>query len=176
MAKAAVVVAKEAVVELPAPTLQLKPQQLQFTLVDHSGAAARVNASLGVRQSRRPRLPGKPRSKTICSGGKRKKPPVGRAVAKHPHRCAAVAGAAPADLYGQAEEAALFGGMGAAGIDFGKYDDIEVDVSGRAMEECGAIDSFADLASLVQPFLAANVQKCHYECPTPGLIPTAADC
>ena len=60
-------------------------------------------------------------------------------------------------------ETEIFAGSVQKGINFDRYDDIPVEVSGR--DQCGMINTF-DEADLLETFLA-NVKKAGYERPTP---------
>eukprot|EP00452_MALV-II_sp_L67-6_P000264 gene264-89_t len=69
------------------------------------------------------------------------------------------------------EEEELFtekAGM-AAGIDFDKYDDIEVEINGYGADQVQICDTFEDLGRFYElpRFLKDNIWKCHYERPTP---------
>ena len=61
------------------------------------------------------------------------------------------------------KEEDIFGGAVQKGINFDKYDDIPVEVSGR--DQCGFVSSF-DEAGLYPTFLR-NVKRAKYEKPTP---------
>eukprot|EP00440_Ansanella_granifera_P074167 gb/GFBE01080484.1/.p1 GENE.gb/GFBE01080484.1/~~gb/GFBE01080484.1/.p1 ORF type:complete len:661 (+),score=143.67 gb/GFBE01080484.1/:1-1983(+) len=64
----------------------------------------------------------------------------------------------------------LFGSMrDNVGIDFDKYDDIPVDMSGKGADEVAAIDSFDELWDrfYLPDFLWENIQRCKYQRPTP---------
>eukprot|EP00747_Dinoflagellata_sp_TGD_P192829 gnl/TRDRNA2_/TRDRNA2_58219_c0_seq1.p1 gnl/TRDRNA2_/TRDRNA2_58219_c0~~gnl/TRDRNA2_/TRDRNA2_58219_c0_seq1.p1 ORF type:complete len:633 (-),score=126.14 gnl/TRDRNA2_/TRDRNA2_58219_c0_seq1:80-1837(-) len=70
----------------------------------------------------------------------------------------------------QQEEQEIFGSHdGNVGINFDKYDEISVQMSGEGSEQITPISSFQDLASWYQipAFLTANIAKCKYTKPTP---------
>jgi len=55
------------------------------------------------------------------------------------------------------------------GIDFDKYDDIPVDLSGQGAEEIEGLESFDELWDrfYMHDFLWDNLERCHYRKPTP---------
>eukprot|EP00931_Biecheleriopsis_adriatica_P062343 TRINITY_DN3754_c0_g5_i3.p1 TRINITY_DN3754_c0_g5~~TRINITY_DN3754_c0_g5_i3.p1 ORF type:complete len:635 (-),score=131.04 TRINITY_DN3754_c0_g5_i3:47-1951(-) len=67
----------------------------------------------------------------------------------------------PRELFGSLREN--------VGIDFDKYDDIPVDLSGRGAEEMSAIDDFDQLWDWfdLPDFLWENIERCKYRRPTP---------
>eukprot|EP00929_Paragymnodinium_shiwhaense_P084252 TRINITY_DN4502_c0_g4_i1.p1 TRINITY_DN4502_c0_g4~~TRINITY_DN4502_c0_g4_i1.p1 ORF type:complete len:610 (-),score=178.09 TRINITY_DN4502_c0_g4_i1:395-2224(-) len=77
------------------------------------------------------------------------------------------------------EELELFGTMSATvGIDFGKYDNIPVDLKGRDTDEIPRIEQFTDLWNIFQlpDFVWFNLERMGYKIPTPiqkFSIPTA---
>ena len=67
-------------------------------------------------------------------------------------------------------ERSLFGAQREnVGIDFDKYDDIPVDLSGDGAEKIYALESFDELWERydMHDFLWENLQRCHYSRPTP---------
>ena len=65
-----------------------------------------------------------------------------------------------------AREKALFAQQGSQGIQFDKYGDIEVQLSGPGADTASALDDFGSLKQL-PPFLARNVALMNYRTPTP---------
>ena len=63
-------------------------------------------------------------------------------------------------------EKLLFAQQGSQGIQFNKYKDIKVQLSGPGTNSAKALDRFASLDKL-PPFLARNIQLMHYATPTP---------
>lgn len=64
----------------------------------------------------------------------------------------------------------LFQTAGAAGINFDKYDELEVERSGRGAKDVPALESFADIANSggdIPPFVLENITRCNYTKPTP---------
>lgn len=77
------------------------------------------------------------------------------------------------------EEAELFGDVtGAVGIDFQRYDEIQVEMSGNGHDTIQVRNSFNELSQVynLNPWLTENIQRCKYQRPTPVQrygIPTA---
>ncbi|CAK8987857.1 ATP-dependent RNA helicase DED1 [Durusdinium trenchii] len=70
----------------------------------------------------------------------------------------------------QDTERSLFGAQREnVGIDFDKYDDIPVDLSGDGAEKITALESFDELWDryYIHEFLWDNLERCHYSRPTP---------
>lgn len=65
-----------------------------------------------------------------------------------------------------AREKALFAQQGSQGIQFNKYNDIKVQLSGPGADSAKALDNFASLDKL-PPFLARNIKLMNYATPTP---------
>ena len=76
------------------------------------------------------------------------------------------------------DEAELFGRMGAVGIKFSSYEKIDVEVKGPGAGTVPPLEGFSSLGDRLPPFLRKNVQRMHYERPTPiqrHAIPLALD-
>ena len=73
------------------------------------------------------------------------------------------------ELFGSNDQAHGHHTHGATGIDFEKYDNIEVEVSGRGRENIPQINSFPDLYQYfnIPQWLQENIASCGYTTPTP---------
>ena len=66
-----------------------------------------------------------------------------------------------------ANESKVFGSASSVGINFAKYNEIEVERTGNGTDVTPVLETFQDLAPQVPEFLTSNIAKMGYETPTP---------
>ena len=66
-----------------------------------------------------------------------------------------------------AAEAALFATQGAQGIDFGKYSNLSIELTGPGATAVPALTDFGSLSQALPAFLVRNIELMRYRSPTP---------